>query len=185
MSSTREKLERAMAEQRLVRIDRRPQFADRCDGFVVAIGAKWLLVQVEVDGGHVDGYRAARLRDVKRVSRIRSFSTRVARTLPSWPPVAPPGVVLDSTRELLASAGAGRLLIGIEREALLSNAMWIGQFVTVEGKKLWMKEITTRARWRKKQAGYKLKQITTVTFDNRYLATLELAAGPPRVAEPV
>lgn len=186
MSSTiREKLEKALAAQTLVRIDRKLKSADRYDGFVVAIGTKWVLLQREVDGGHSDGYLAVRLRDVMRVSRDRSFSARVAKTLPSWPPVSPSGIALDRTKELLASAGAGRLLIGIEREALRNGAMWIGQFVNVGDKRLWMNELDTKARWRKKQRGYRLKDITTVQFDGRYLASLELAADKPRIAEPV
>ena len=185
MSSIREKLERALGTQTLVRIDRKPKTADHYDGFVVGVGTKWLLLRREVDGGHPDGFIAVRLRDVKRVRRDRSFSTRVAESLASWPPVLPPGVVLDSTAGLLSSAGATRLLIGIEREALLDGAMWVGQFVAVDDKRLWMNELDTKARWRKKQRGYRLKDITTVQFDGRYLASLELAADKPRIAEPV
>jgi hypothetical protein len=176
MSSTREKLERARAEQRLVRIERRLQFADRHDGFVVAVGAKWLLLRRAVDGGHPDGFIAMRLRDVKSVSRDHSFSSSVARSLASWPPTAPSGVRLDSTAELLASVGADGQLVGIERESLRS-ALWIGQVVEVKNKRLWMHELDTKARRSKKAAAYALKDITCVMFGDRYLGSLALAAS--------
>ena len=183
-STTREKLEQARVTQRLVRIDRKLEFADREDGFVVAVGAKWLLLNCVVDGGHPDGFLAMRVRDVRAVRKDRSFARKVARALPSWPPVAPSNVLLDSTSELLGSIGSDHRLFGVEKQRE-RRAMWIGRLESLDEKKAWLLELDTKARWRKKTTGYKLGAITSVMFGDRYLASLELAAGEPRVAEPV
>lgn len=183
-TSTREKIEQALAEQRLVRIDRRLEFADREDGFVVAVGAKWLLLHREVDGGHPDGYLAMRLRDIRAVRNDKSFASTAARALPSWPPLAPSGIDLDSTAQLLASIGADDRLFGVEKERERS-ALWIGRLERLDDNKLWLHEVNPKAKWGKKPVGYKFGDITAVVFGDRYLRTLELAAGEPRVAEPV
>lgn len=186
MGSTtiREKLERALAEQRLVGIDRNLEFSDREDGFVVALGAKWLLLNRVVDGGHLDGYLALRIKDVRAVRKDRSFAPAVARSLPSWPPAAQSSVLLDSTTELLGSVGSEHQLFGIEKQHE-RRAMWIGQLTGVENKRAWLHELDTKARWRKKPVAYKLSSITSVMFGDRYLASLALAAGEPRIAETV
>ncbi len=183
-STIREKLEQALAEQRLVRIERTLEFADREDGFVVAIGATWLLLNRVVDGGHPDGFLAMRVRDVRAVRKDRSFARKVARALPSWPPVAPSTVLLDNTRELLGSIGSDHRLFGVEKQRE-RRAMWIGQLESLGEKRAWLHELDTKARWRKKPVGYKLSAITSVMFGDRYLASLALAAGEPRIAEPV
>jgi hypothetical protein len=183
-SSTRRKLERALADRRLVRIDRRLRFADREDGFVVAVGAKWLLLQREVDGGHPDGYLAMRLRDVRAVRKDRSFASKAARALPTWPPLPPAAIELDSTAELLASVGADERLFGVEKERERS-ALWIGRLDRIDEKKLWLRQLDPKAKWHTKPVGYKFGDITAVTFGDRYTRTLELAAGEPRVAEKV
>jgi len=184
MGSTRDKLEKALAEQTLVRIERSLEFADREDGIVVAIGSRWLLLHRVVDGGHPDGYLAMRVKDVRAIRKDRSFARKVARALPSWPPVAPSHVLLDSTGELLSSVGEHHRLFGIEKQHE-RRAMWIGQLEGLDLKKAWLHELDTRAKWRKKPVGYKLGAITSVMFGDRYLASLALAAGEPRIAETV
>ena len=42
----------AAEAQALVRIERTPRNADRVDGFVVALGSKWVLISGTSDGGH-------------------------------------------------------------------------------------------------------------------------------------
>lgn len=83
------KLRRAMNEQRLVRVERSPKYANRLDGFVVDAGKKWSLLAQISDGGFFDGFVAFRLRDVGRVPNDKSFESAYARTRPEWPPVAP------------------------------------------------------------------------------------------------
>lgn len=179
-TTVRERLERALAERQLVRIDRRLDFADREDGFVVALGTKWLLLNRVVDGGHPDGFLAMRRRDVRSVTRDRSFATTVAQTLPSWPPTAPVGIDLDSTAGLLASLEGVDGLIGVEKQRE-RRALWIGRLAGVDGKRLTLRELDTRARWRKKPTVYKLGELTSVQFGDRYIASLELAASAAAV----
>ncbi len=47
-------LREALVRQTHVRIERRPKGADRIDGFVVALGTKWALLQATRDGGYFD-----------------------------------------------------------------------------------------------------------------------------------
>ena len=53
MSSTREKLQRALSDRRLVRISRDLLYADVETGVVLALGAKWVLIRSVVDGGYL------------------------------------------------------------------------------------------------------------------------------------
>lgn len=178
-----EKLERALNSHLLVCVERKLPFADSEDGFVVAIGSKWMLLQRVADGGNPDGYVAMRVKDVRRVRRDRSFAPTVARALPSWPPVAPKGIRLDDTSALLGSVATCSPLFGIEKQRE-RRAVWIGQLDRIADKKLWLLELNTKAKWLKKPEAHRFNEITSVAFGDRYLSSLALAAAGARHLEP-
>lgn len=85
------RLRRAQDELALVRIDRGRDL-DLIDGYVVAVGAGWLLLAALDDAIVLDGHIALRLNDVRRVGR-RSNGEMAKQALAlreQWPPSAPP-----------------------------------------------------------------------------------------------
>jgi hypothetical protein len=86
---SRAKLVKAIAEQRMLRVERAPKFADRLDGFVVAVGDEWALLAQSSDGGFFNGYVAFRLSDVKRIKPDKTFEPPSQRLSPSGPRFIP------------------------------------------------------------------------------------------------
>ncbi|WP_228497540.1 hypothetical protein [Frigoribacterium sp. VKM Ac-1396] len=54
-SKVQSKLQRALATSSIYRISREIEAMERVDGFVVGLGAKWVLIARTMDGGHPDG----------------------------------------------------------------------------------------------------------------------------------
>ncbi|MBU2665468.1 hypothetical protein KOI35_18330 [Actinoplanes bogorensis] len=171
-------LRRAVASRKLVRVGRSPRNADRVDGYVVAVGSKWALIAQVGDGGFFEGLVAVRVKDVVKVRTDRSFAGRFARTRPEWPPTAPPGLDLDTTAGLIAGLSAISPLVGIEQERRFHTEMsWIGVVHEVARPWLWLREVRPDATWCKRPHGYRLRHITQVFVDDRYLTGLAAIAG--------
>jgi len=177
MGRTRDKLERARAEQTLVRITRDLMYSDIETCVVVSVGAKWVLVRSVVDGGYLDGFSAFKIRDITAVKRDTSFAVTSLRLLPGWPPSPLDWAIdLDSLVELVASVGAQGRIFGLEKERQ-RRALWIGTLDAVDEKWLWLNELTPQGRWKKKRPlGYRIKAITKISFGGRYMSALQLAA---------
>jgi hypothetical protein len=181
-SKARATLVDVMAEQRMVRIERTPKYADRLDGFIVQVGEKWALMAQISDGGFFNGHIAFRLRDVGRIKRDKSFENVYARTQQEWPPTAPPNIGLDSVVDVIRGLGSDETLMGIQKENE-RHAMWIGVSDEILGKCFYLHEVRPDATWHKKPLGYKLKAITTVEIGTRYMVGLSAVAGRgPHVA---
>jgi hypothetical protein len=104
----------AIDSQEMVRVERKPKYADRLDGFIVAMGAKWVVIAKIMDGGFFDGYSLFRLSDVAKVRRDKSFEGKSARTQPEWPPTIDFAINLDKTRTALRAVADNFPLFGIE-----------------------------------------------------------------------
>ncbi|MBB3158713.1 hypothetical protein FHS07_002409 [Microbacterium proteolyticum] len=175
-SKVRARLIRGVGEQHIVRVERRPTFADRLDGFVIAVGDEWALMAQTSDGGFFNGYVAFRLSDVKRISFDESFETAFARTQPEWPPVVPFEVDLGSTSGVLRGMGRDGALVGIQKDHERS-AIWIGQLDQLRKRKVYLLEVNPDASWDSAALGYTLKAITTVETGTKYLTGLAAIAG--------
>lgn len=173
---TRARFDRAIGEQHIIRVERAPKFADRLDGFVVAVGEKWALMAQSSDGGFFNGYVAFRLSDVKRITRDKTFETAFAKTQPEWPPARPCEVDLNSTRGVLEGLGHDGALIGIQKDNERS-AFWIGTLDEVRKRVAYLHEVRPDATWHPAPLGYKLKAITTVEVATHYLRGLAAIAG--------
>ena len=166
----------------LVRIERRPRTADRIDGFIVAVGEKWALIQATTGGGYFDGFVAIRVRDVVMVKRDASFEGRFAQTQPEWPPGAPAGVDLDRTKRLIESMARLAPIIGIEQEHRAPGTQWIGVPVGYDRRRLILHEVRPDATWREEPFAFKFRRITRVEIGNHYkkaLATVMHDHTPP------
>lgn len=180
----RERLQAALDERHLVRIERSPRFANHNDVYVLAVGSKWVLTIQVVDGGYFDDYRVVRLRDITKVSPHKGFAVEFATTVNVWPPQLPAHAIdLESTNGMLGTVGANGVIFGIEKERRRS-AMWIGILDEVHDGTLWLRELDTKARWRKRPRGYRLARITSVSWGGRYMGALEASAGERPASAP-
>lgn len=170
------RLREAMAERQLVRITRRPRFAEPVDGLVVLVGGEWALVAAVRDGGHFDGYMALRVRDVAGVGADTTFAASFASRQPEWPPTFPPGVRGDSIVDVLEALGAGGALLGIQKEHERS-ALWIGQLDEIRAKHVYLHEIRPDGSWHGAPLGYALRSITAIETGSRYLRALEASSS--------
>lgn len=173
---TRARLDRAIDEQHIIRVDRTPKFAHQLDGFVVAVGDEGALMAQSSDGGFFNGYVAFRVNDVKKIERVKTFETAFAKTQPEWPPVRPIGVDLNSTSGVLAGLGHDGALIGIQKDNERS-AIWIGKLDEVRKRFVYLHEVRPDATWHPAPLGYKSKAITTVKVATHYLRGLAAIAG--------
>jgi hypothetical protein len=174
---TRARLRRAAEDQALVRVVRSPKHADDIDGFIVAIGERWAVIQATLEGGHFDGYSAFRLKDLVAVKPQDGFGRDFARTLPTWPPRCPEGLVLESTETLVRTMAERSELIGIEAENQ-RRAIWIGELFELTHKWTWLREVRPNATWHSEPLGYRTKRITLISIDSMYQQALATIAGP-------
>ncbi|GAA4756623.1 hypothetical protein GCM10025783_32460 [Amnibacterium soli] len=154
-----------------VRLSRTPKHADVLDGFITHVGDKWALVQTTRDGSYSDGWNAFRIVDVAQVKpHGETFETRVSERQPEWPPRAPFPLELDETADLLLSVPRSEL-IGIEKERRRA-AVWIGQVVEVDQRRVRLHEVDPRARWADEPLGYRLGAISRVQLRSTCITAL-------------
>lgn len=181
----RSRLEAAAASQRLVRLERVSRPGQSIDGFVIGVGAKWVLLARIMAGGYFDGVTAVRSREISRVRHDRSFESRSASVQPEWPPQAPSGVEpsdLDTTAGMLAALLRPGVLASIERDRR-HDSLWVGVPNELVGRWLYLSEVRPDGTWHERPFGYRFRTITVVTVDDHYLRGLALVAGEPPVEE--
>ncbi len=160
----------AMESKRLVAVSRRPKFSGTNRGFVVGIGAKWMVLRLIDEAGAFDGYNAFRVRDIIKLKPDKTFAVRAAAELPHWPPAPPVDPIdLDTTRGLLKSFGSASesSLIGIEKERE-RYAQWIGVFDEIIGKYVYLHEVHPNGKWHRQPLGYRIRSITSVAMGGLY-----------------
>lgn len=167
----------------IVKLNRVSAPYETLEGFVVAIGRKWVLVAPIASGGFFDGYAVIRVREIARVRCDRSFQRRFSETRPEWPVNPPPGRPmpdLDSTRGMLRSFLAKGVLCAIERRNK-PDLMWVGVPDQLRRHWLYLLEVRSDATWHAGPLGYRLRTITLVRMGDQYLRALAAVAGPAPV----
>jgi hypothetical protein len=170
----RQRLEKAIGSKRLRRIERGSM--ESVEGFVVGIGARWIVLARTMNGGFFDGFVAVRLRDVTRMRRDTSFESRFAVTRPEWPPSMPDGLALDSVHELVASLPE-EVLVGVQQERRRPDMLFIGLRDEITTHWLYLQEVDPKARWSRRRR-YRLKRVTSFEWGSHYLRGLAAVAGP-------
>ncbi|ROR80294.1 hypothetical protein SAMN06295974_2546 [Plantibacter flavus] len=163
----------------IVKLNRMSAPYETLEGFVVAIGRKWVLVAPIASGGFFDGYAVIRVREIARVRFDRSFQRRFSETRPEWPVNPPPGRPmpdLDSTRGMLRSFLAKGVLCAIERRNK-PDLMWVGVPDQLRRHWLYLLEVRSDATWHAGPLGYRLRTITLVRMGDQYLRALAAVAG--------
>ena len=153
-----------------MKVTRTSQPSFSLDGFVVALGTKWVVLQRMMDGGFFDGHVAVRLSDIKKVVTDTSFEAGFASTQDEWPPALPETVEtldLNSTAGMLIGLLRPDRLVGIERKKP-SDAIWIGVPYAVERATLFLWEAKPDATWHDQPYGYAFSSITTVVLNDHY-----------------
>lgn len=167
----------------IVKLNRVSAPDETLEGFVVAIGHKWVLVAPIATGGFFDGYTVIRVREIARVRFDRSFQRRFSETRPEWPVNPPPGRPtpdLDSTRGMLRSFLAEGVLCALERRNK-PDLLWVGVPAELRRRWLYLLEVRSDATWYAGPLGYRLRTITLVRTGDQYLRALAAVAGPAPV----
>jgi hypothetical protein len=181
-TATQGKLRAAIDKQHIVRVERKPKYADRLDGFVVLVGERWALMARTSDGGFFNGFVAFRIRDVTRIKKDRTFETEFAKTQPEWPPAYPHDIRLRTTADVIEGMSLGTMLMGLKKENERS-AIWIGKFDEIIKRWVYLLEVHPDATWYAAPLGYQLKAITSVEIGSHYLVGLTAIAGDPPAME--
>jgi hypothetical protein len=168
------RLQKALESQDLVRL-RRQKDADRLEGYVVAIGKKWLVLNVAT-AGEPNGWAAVRLSDIRNnwEARGKRFQRRAFELAHAWPPAPPtlPLAVDGSVRELIESAAAAYPLVTIFVEDDDPNICFIGEPVGWTPRKLIWRNLDLDASWEAYEVKYKLSDITRLDIGGRYESLL-------------
>ena len=173
------RLSEATRTSAIVRLDRVSRPHEYLEGFIVAVGRKWVLVAPVATGGFFDGYAVIRLREISHVAFDRSFQRAFAETRPEWPVAAPAGRPvpdLDSTRGMLRSFLAEGVLCSLERDKKY-DVLWVGVPYELTRRWLYLFEVRSDATWHEVPLGYRPKTITLVRVGGQYLRALAEVAG--------
>ncbi len=182
-NDVRSALRRALRSGRDVEVWRRRFGKDCVHGFVVELSAEWVLIQ-RIDAGYrLDGWMALRVADITMVKerpRLVPFLARVLRARGEQPR-KPAGIALDSTRELIESAGRAFELLCFARERSRPRGYDIGRVVTLDERALTMRLVALDGSYFLGPAEIRLSTITAIDFGAAYDEALVLgAARSPR-----
>lgn len=184
-SSSRKRLrwlQASLQDNQLVRLRRRQKGTGLLEGYVVAIGSTWLVLNLAT-GGEPDGWAVVRVDDVRDSDRWHVMGDRFVRRAfelgDAWPPAAPGmGLALDGgVRELIESAAAAFPLVSFSVEDDRPDISYIGQPVGWTAKKVRWRHLDINAEWQDDEGRYKLSDITRIDVGGRYETLLARVAG--------
>jgi hypothetical protein len=158
-------------EGSLVEIKRK-HFDSSSTGFVIDISEKWLLLHV-VNGDFLqfNGYEALRLGDISIAAKKDGWVTRARESL-GLQPVLQPDVLLVDLPGLLSSVNSHFPVLGIEREGVAPDALYIGRIEKLRKKTVSLRGLGVEAQWYSCDIRHRLKDITRVSFGDTYMKLL-------------
>ena len=171
------RLERARDEQLYVSVRRWIPNSERVDGFVLALGAKWVAL-ASLDGVRLDGWCLLRLKDIQGVFiDSDSLATKVLQARDQWPPPAVDVSLGDATMAL-RSATEIAPLISIYVELDRPDILWLGSVTAIDRDRVQFLEVDNLAEWQRKPRIIDLEDVTRIEFGGFYEEGLALVAGP-------
>ncbi|MDQ6947517.1 MAG: hypothetical protein M3256_14900 [Actinomycetota bacterium] len=181
----RAKLKATAGNTELVRVVRSIRRADKLEGYVLKIGAEWLLLHVLNPDMFLDGHVAVRVSDVRSVKTLGSdsFAARALRHYGDRPRKLS-NIELRSTRAVIASAGKAFSLVTIHIERRDPSVCYIGIPVALSTKALRLREISSEAHWDEEPTTYWLRDITRVDVGGRYERALLAVGGRATKVKP-
>ena len=171
------RLQRACDGQLFVSVRRWIPHSERVDGFVLALGEKWVLL-AQLDGVSLHGWCLLRLKDIQAVFiDPDSVATKVLQARDQWPPPAV-AVSLDDAAVALSSTTEIAPLISIFVELDRPDIMWLGSVTAIDRDRVLFLEVSTLAEWHRKPRAIDLEDVTRIEFGGSYEEGLALVAGP-------
>lgn len=183
MNIIRAKLSRCMAQRQLVVLSRH-SLTENLEGFVVGIGAQFLLLHTLDECFCLNGYSAIRLSDIRGCKSLVKHNRIAERILKirGLIPVSLPQVSLANLADLLISANMSYPLVTIFKECIDPEVCYIGKVAEIMTKTIRLVEIDPAAKWLRTRR-FRLDDITRVDIGGLYEDGLLLAASherPPR-----
>jgi hypothetical protein len=168
----------ALLNTDLVALPRSLKRADLVEGYVVAIGTRWVVLATMADGGP-DGWSVVRRADIRGVweGRGERFARRLLELEGCWPPTPPAApLALDGTaQELIESVAAAFPLVVIYVDD--EYACQIGRPVRWTSKWVYWLDLDTNAEWVPALHRYRQSDIIRVDLGGHYEASLARVAG--------
>lgn len=163
----------AMAKGRLFEYQRAVLGSEIEQGFVVGIGRKWVLIHVLDRGVRLNGYHAIRERDITR-ARLSADRFRVRfLAINNQEGVAPDGIALDRTRDLLRTATERSRIIGVNTEYDDESIRYIGAARDFGNRRFAIKGVSTQAKWKPSDGrNYRYFEVSRIDFDDDYMRAL-------------
>lgn len=173
----------AQADSLLVRVYRGTgeDDMDWLEGYVAAIGRRWLLMARVTSDIWLSGWSAVRLRDVSVVEPRANarFTTEALRRREQWPlPPVPLDVDLNSRRGLLTSLAGSEEVVALHPERRDPDVCFIGVVRGVGRHWVDLLEVTIAAQWESGTTKRAVEAITRVDIAGGYESALRLVAGP-------
>lgn len=170
--------ELALDDRRAVHVSRRIRGAEAVDGFVVATGMRWLLLQQISPDLDLDGYIAVRWKHVERVTPLDADHVAVrALTRRRITPLPPAGVDTTTTGLLLRSAAGAFDVVTLHPETSDPTICWIGPITGFSAKAVTLVPIGADGRAASESVELPFNLITRVDLGGRYQTALGYAAA--------
>lgn len=179
MSPCLDSLRQAKARHEFVRIQRSIEGSDEVVGYVVVLGASWVLVSVLSDGC-ANGWVVLPVADIQSVDAAPGgrFVRRGLEHRRSWP-AQPPRTQLnlsEGTDALIVSAASYFPLLTLYAEREDPFHCYIGRPLSWTSERLVWQEMDLGASWGEEPCEWDLRAITRVDFGGRYEAALARVA---------
>jgi len=166
-------LDEAMAKGRLLEYQRAVLGSEIEMGFVVGIGRKWVLIHVLDRGVRLNGYQAIRERDITRARLSADKFRKRFLTIDNQSGVAPEGIALDRTRDLLRTATKLSRIVGVNTEYDDESIRYIGAANDFGNRRFAIKGVSTKAKWESNDGRpYRYAEVSRIDFDGDYMRAL-------------
>ena len=175
----KKKLETAAKDHTLVSLWRDDIDASPVNGFVVGVGAEWVLVSYVNEEIAYNGFVALRLKDITEVESPHVHADFITKALELKKLAAPtpPDLDLSGTGPLVLSVGRAYPVVTISRELTDPDTCQIGMPVQVQSGTVSLMEIDANAVWYDDVEFYRLDEITRLDFGGGYEEALTLVGG--------
>jgi hypothetical protein len=189
MSSSKTRLNQAHTrlleaadDQVPVKIQRLIGGCDTVVGFVIGVGAEWvLLANFDQNWFAFDGFVAVRVADIEQVKRLGepdSVEVTALKLHGLWPAPELAGINLDDTAELLRTAGDQFDMLTIHPERIDTEICYLGRVASFGNKQVTLQTIDPKAVWDDQPDVFRLRDVTRLQLGDRYATTLLEIGGP-------
>ncbi len=173
-------LKAALRNKQLVSFTR-PLEKGSVNGYVLAVGPRWLLLSLVSGDIWFNGFQCFRLHDVRELQIPHPHAGFIEAALKKRDERVPRRRRVDVTsiEELLRSANRSFPLVTIHCEQADPDFCWIGRVLDMDRRWVTLLEINPDARWHDEPTDFRLSEITRVDFGGDYEDALYTVGGPP------